>query len=76
MDDLDAAGGLVLVLADLVGGEEAGVDEFAEDLGAAARAGVKPAPTTRFPVILSEGVRRPSRRIPNGFGGRSSFSSP
>jgi hypothetical protein len=32
VDDLHAADRLVLVLADLVGGEEAGVDEFAEDV--------------------------------------------
>ena len=32
VDDLDTADGLVLVLTDLVGGEEAGVDEFVEDL--------------------------------------------
>ena len=33
VDDLDPADGIVFVLADLVGGEQAGVDEFAEDLG-------------------------------------------
>ena len=33
VDDLDPADRLVLVLADLVGGEEAGVDELAEDVG-------------------------------------------
>ncbi len=33
VDDLDTTDGLVFVLAHLVGGEQAGVDEFAEDLG-------------------------------------------
>jgi hypothetical protein len=32
VDDLHPAGRLVLVLADLVGGEEPGVDELAKDL--------------------------------------------
>jgi hypothetical protein len=33
VDDLDAADGFVLFLADLVGGEESGVDEGPKDLG-------------------------------------------
>ncbi len=47
VDDLDPANGLVLVLVDLVGGEQAGVDELAEDVGGCP-----------LSVILSEGVRR------------------
>jgi hypothetical protein len=38
VDDLHAADGFVFVLADLVGGEEASVDEVAEDLGCFAAA--------------------------------------
>ncbi len=47
VDDLDAADGLVLVLADLVGGEEAGVDELAEDLGSRITGGCKTRPYER-----------------------------
>ena len=52
--------GLVLVLADLVGGEEAGVDEFAEDLGGRITGGCKTRPTMGLPVAPLRATATPA----------------